>query len=273
MRLKEKGMQEIPLKRNQLLYALINKYSGVILRSPMYTVVVDPTLEEIDESKLANVDLILITHEHKRHLDENAVSRIIKNYKKPKETFSEETKIMEIINQTEQTNTEKRETEKERETENAEEGPIVVCNTASAMLVKHIVPKGNLKILKPGDEFNHEIITVRAFESNHPSATSPLTYLIVFENGIKVYHASDSMPNEDMRRIGINEKPDIAFVPIGLDPGINYKVGVEIALRVMPKLVIPYHGTEFKKFENEMKKKKPDIRIDIKKIGEVGVYE
>lgn len=238
----------------------------------MYTVVVDPTLEEIDESKLASVDLILITHEHKRHLDENAVSRIIKSYKRPKETFSEESKIIEIISQTEQTSAEKREIEKEKEIED-NEGPLVVCNAASAMLVKHIVPKGNLKILKPGDEFNHEMITIKAFESNHPSATSPLTYLIVFENGIRVYHASDSMPNEDMRKIGVNEKPDIAFVPIGLDPGINYKVGVEITLRVMPKLVIPYHGTEFKRFENEMKKKRPEIRIDIKKIGEVGVYE
>lgn len=266
-------MQEILLKRNQLLYALINKYSGVVLRSPMYTVVVDPTLEEIDESKLANVDLILITHEHKHHLDENAVSRIVKSYKKPKETFSEGGKIMEMIGQTEQTEVEKREVTKEKETENSEEGPFVVCNMASAMLVKHIVPKGNLKILKPGDEFSHEMITVRAFESSHPSATSPLTYLIIFENGIKVYHASDSMPNEDMRKIGANEKPDIAFVPIGLDPGINYKVGVEIALRVMPKLVIPYHGTEFKKFEAMMKKKKVDIKIDIKKVGEVGIYE
>lgn len=241
----------------------------------MYTVVVDPTLEETDESKLVNVDLILITHEHKHHLDENAVSRIIKSYKKPEETFSGESKIVEMINQTEQADVdaEKKETVKEKETEGVEEGPIVVCNTASAMLVKHIVPRGKLKILKPGDEFNHEMITIRAFESNHPSATSPLTYLIVFENGIKVYHASDSMPNEDMKRIGINEKPDIAFVPIGLDPGINYKVGVEIALRVMPKLVIPYHGTELKRFENEMKKRKPEIRVDLKKIGEIGVYE
>ncbi|MBO3762923.1 MAG: MBL fold metallo-hydrolase [Thermoproteota archaeon] len=271
--MKGKKMQEISLKRNQLLYSLINKYSGVILRSPMYTVVVDPTLEEIDESKLANVDLILITHEHEHHLDENAVSRIIKSYKKPKETFSEESKIIEVITQTEQADDEKKETTKERETESAEEGPLVVCNMASAVLVKHIVPRGNLKILRPGDEFNHEMITIKAFESNHPSATSPLTYLIVFENGVKIYHASDSMPNEDMKKIGVNEKPDIAFVPIGLDPGINYKVGVEITLRVMPKLVIPYHGTEFKRFENEMKKKRPDIRIDIKKIGEVGIYE
>jgi L-ascorbate metabolism protein UlaG (beta-lactamase superfamily) len=271
MRLKEKRMQEIPLKRNQLLYSLINKYSGVILKSPMYSIAIDPTLEEIEENSLINIDLILITHEHRHHLDENAVSRIVKSYAKPKGFFTNESKIIEIINQTERISTEKKEVEKE--VESTEEGPIVVCNLASAMLVKHIIPKGNLKVLKPGEEFNYEMIVIKAFESNHPSAKSPLTYLIVFENGIKVYHASDSMPNEDMRKIGANEKPDIAFVPIGLDPGISFKVGVEIALRVMPKLVVPYHGTEFKRFENEVKKKKPDIRVEIKKIGEVGVYE
>jgi len=62
--------------RNEILFVLFNRYSGVTIKTPSKTLVVDPV--DVKSRDFKNVDAILITHEHYDHLDQSLVSEVHK---------------------------------------------------------------------------------------------------------------------------------------------------------------------------------------------------
>ena len=61
---------------NSILFAWLNNYAGILLKTPTKTLVIDPV--DVKAKKLQNVDAILITHEHYDHLDQKLVTEIQK---------------------------------------------------------------------------------------------------------------------------------------------------------------------------------------------------
>jgi L-ascorbate metabolism protein UlaG (beta-lactamase superfamily) len=63
-------------ERNSVLFAWINNYAGILLKTPTKTFLIDPV--DVKPKSFPQLDAILITHEHYDHLDQHLVSEIQK---------------------------------------------------------------------------------------------------------------------------------------------------------------------------------------------------
>jgi L-ascorbate metabolism protein UlaG (beta-lactamase superfamily) len=63
-------------EKNAILFVWFNNYSGIIIKTPSKTLVIDPV--DVKARSLKNVDAILITHEHYDHLDQRLIAEIQK---------------------------------------------------------------------------------------------------------------------------------------------------------------------------------------------------
>ena len=70
------SIQKTP-ERGTVLFKWFNQYSGVLLKTPSKTLVIDPV--EIKPKALTDIDAVLITHEHYDHLDPPNVAEIQKD--------------------------------------------------------------------------------------------------------------------------------------------------------------------------------------------------
>jgi len=66
-------------KKGEVAFLWFNPYSGVAIKTPSKTLVVDPV--DVDSKTFKTVDTILITHDHHDHLDESIVRDIHKRTK------------------------------------------------------------------------------------------------------------------------------------------------------------------------------------------------
>ncbi len=63
-------------RKGEIAFVWFNGYSGVTIKTPTKTLVIDPA--DVDAEVFKTVDAILITHEHYDHLDEDIVQKIHK---------------------------------------------------------------------------------------------------------------------------------------------------------------------------------------------------
>lgn len=64
-------------EENSILFVWFNHYSGVLIKTPSKTLVIDPV--DIRSRSFPNADAVLITHEHYDHLDQRLIKEIQKN--------------------------------------------------------------------------------------------------------------------------------------------------------------------------------------------------
>jgi L-ascorbate metabolism protein UlaG (beta-lactamase superfamily) len=64
-------------EKNSIIFVCINNYSGVLLKTPSKTVLIDPV--DVKTKNFPQLDAILITHEHYDHLDQRLIAEIQKN--------------------------------------------------------------------------------------------------------------------------------------------------------------------------------------------------
>jgi len=150
----------------------------------------------------------------------------------------------------------------------------VIADSTAYRMLKDII--GSDKLLEAPVGSTHTIgnITVKAEVCKHPAA-SIVTYLITTEDGLKIYHAADSIPHPDMRQIGDKNPPDIAFITVGAPaPGASPRTGVEIVKMVRPKAAVPYHApkTELKAFVELLAKEMPTVRGMLIEMGKQYKY-
>jgi len=69
------SIEKTPSK-NEILFVWFNCYSGVTIKTPSKTLLVDPV--DVKSRDFQNLDAILITHEHYDHFDQSLVSEIHK---------------------------------------------------------------------------------------------------------------------------------------------------------------------------------------------------
>jgi L-ascorbate metabolism protein UlaG (beta-lactamase superfamily) len=63
-------------EKNAILFVWFNHYSGILIKTPSKTLIIDPV--DVKARSLKNVDAILITHEHYDHLDQRLIGEIQK---------------------------------------------------------------------------------------------------------------------------------------------------------------------------------------------------
>lgn len=70
-------------------------------------------------------------------------------------------------------------------------------------------------------------------------------YVVAFDNGIKIYHAGDTMAFSDMKIIHELWRPQIAMLPIGDHYTMDPRQAAYAAELLQPKTVIPMHFGTF----------------------------
>jgi L-ascorbate metabolism protein UlaG (beta-lactamase superfamily) len=69
------SIQKTP-EQNAVLFAWVNQYSGILLKTPTKTLLIDPV--DVKAKTIHGVDAILITHEHYDHFDSRLLTEIQK---------------------------------------------------------------------------------------------------------------------------------------------------------------------------------------------------
>jgi len=148
----------------------------------------------------------------------------------------------------------------------------VIADATSARRLQNTIPSEKLTTLEPGAETQLGDVTVKAQQSNHPPAATPITFIITSEDGLKVFHTSDSLPYPDMVATSEKEKLDVVFCTVGIAPGASPETGVDIVRLTKPKVAVPYHtgsNADQKKFAEILKKEMPRVTCLIPEPGKI----
>ena len=148
----------------------------------------------------------------------------------------------------------------------------ILADPTSTKKLSHSIPLEKLQEMKPGAETKIDNVTVRAEMCNHPPANTPITFLIASEDGVKIFHTADSLPFPEMKDLGKEHKPDIAFCTVGIAPGTSPKTAVEIVKLVKPKVAVPYHTAskdDLKNFCEMLAKEAAKIKCLVAEQGDV----
>lgn len=151
-------------------------------------------------------------------------------------------------------------------------GCAVIADRASSESLRNFIPKSKMRIIHTDSEITLDDVLIEALPCNHPAAATPITYMITLENGVKVYHTSDSLPFPGMEHIGLKEKPDIVFCAVSGPAGVTSRTGAEIAKLVNARIAIPYHGQSFSEFEEILRREAPSQKVVELKPMEPYVY-
>lgn len=214
--------------KNEIYFVWFNPYSGVTIKTPSKTLLIDPV--DVKPRNFKTVDAVLVTHEHYDHLDQSLVAEIHK------------------LTQC-----------------------TVVADPTSAQRLRNAIPSEKLSEVQPGSEVKFDEVSVKAEKSNHLAGT-PISFVITSENGVRVFHTSDSLPFPEMVTIGEKEKLDLVFCTVGIAAGASPETGVDIARLTKPKVAVPYHtgsASDQKKFAELLKKELPRIACLIPEAGKI----
>jgi L-ascorbate metabolism protein UlaG (beta-lactamase superfamily) len=118
----------------------------------------------------------------------------------------------------------------------------ILADPTSIRKLSNSMPPEDLCEMSPGVEMEVGNIKVRAEKCNHPSAATPITFCITSEDGVRIFHTSDSLPFPEMREIGRILEPDIVFCAVGITQGASVRTGAEIVRLVNPRVAVPYHA-------------------------------
>jgi L-ascorbate metabolism protein UlaG (beta-lactamase superfamily) len=149
---------------------------------------------------------------------------------------------------------------------------MVIADPTSARRLRIAIPAEKLQEVRPGSEVKMGEVSVKAEKCNHPPATTPITFIITSEDGVRVFHTADSLPFPEMATIGEKEKPDVVFCTVGIAPGTSPETGIDIARLTKPKVAVPYHTgstPDQKRFAELLKKELPKTTCLVPEVGKI----
>jgi L-ascorbate metabolism protein UlaG (beta-lactamase superfamily) len=148
----------------------------------------------------------------------------------------------------------------------------VIADPTSFKRLRHIIPEDKLEEIGVGMEAKVGEITIKAESSNHAPAATPVSFIITSEDGVKVFHTSDSLPFPEMATISEREKLDVVFCTVGIAPNTSPETGIDIAKLTKPKVAVPYHtgsSEDQKRFAELLKKEMPKVHCLIPEVGKI----
>lgn len=185
---------------------------------------VDPYSKIADYTKLPKADLIILTHEHDDHLDTVAINAI----KKADTHFIVSKVCNEILGY----------------------GDVMINGDHSRWESLHIdaVPAYNMVNKKPDGE------------AYHPKGIGN-GYIMTFGDK-RVYIAGDTENIPEMDKL--KGTTDIAFMPKNLPYTMSDEMFIDAAKKVSPKVLYPYHMSEFDQAKIEKALKGTGIKLEVR---------
>lgn len=147
----------------------------------------------------------------------------------------------------------------------------IIADPTSTRSIHHAIPTDRLQQIRPGEEIGIGEVSIIAEKCNHP-ASSPVTYIITSEDGVKIYHTADSLPFPELASIGEREKFDLVFCTVGIAPNASPQTGFEIARLTKPLVAVPYHTNSpvyQNKFAEILKRKLPRTTCLIPELNKI----
>jgi L-ascorbate metabolism protein UlaG (beta-lactamase superfamily) len=148
----------------------------------------------------------------------------------------------------------------------------IIADETSYRILRSQIPKEMLVAAKPNKLLVSNGLIIKSYPSENPEASTPVTYMVTLENGCKIFQTGASPVSKALKRITMEEKPDITFIPVGFSPMLNAASWVESAENSNSKIVIPYHGEDLSLFPRVVKRKGLKIGVVILKVGEPFTY-
>jgi L-ascorbate metabolism protein UlaG (beta-lactamase superfamily) len=148
----------------------------------------------------------------------------------------------------------------------------VVADPTSHRKLRNTIPSEKLQEVQPGSDVKIGEVLVRAEQSNHPPAATPVSFIITSDDGVKLFHTADSLPFPQMAAIGEKERFDVVFCTVGIAPNTSPETGVDIVRLTKPKVAVPYHtgsNEDQRRFAELLKKELPKVTCLIPEIGKI----
>ena len=148
---------------------------------------------------------------------------------------------------------------------------LVIADSTSFRSLRNILPPEKLREIQTGEQTKIGEVVIKAEKAKHPAAT-PVTFIITSEDGVKIWHTSDSAPYPEMATIAQKEQLDVVFCTVGIAPGAAAETGFEIAWLTKPKVAVPYHSNTVvnqKKFAETLKRELPKTTCLIPEINKI----
>jgi len=150
-------------------------------------------------------------------------------------------------------------------------GCTVLADQTSAKKLRLLLPTDKLIATNVGDKNRVGEVIIKTEKCHHPAGT-PVTYIIISEDGVKTWHTADSQPYPEMAQIGKLDEIDVVFCTVGIAPGATPETGSQIAWLTKPKVAVPYHSntTESqRRFAQILKNELPKTTCVIPEQGKV----
>jgi len=198
-------VDKIPTKKGDLEITFIGhgslmfKYDGKIIQ-------IDPFSKLADYSQLPKADLILITHQHKDHLDLKAIDGVLKD----------DTKII----LTQKCKDEAPELKSTQVMKNGDKTKVFGIKIEAVSAYNLVHQRENGEFFHPKGEGNGYILTI---------------------GGERIYVAGDTENTPEMKAL---KKIDIAFLPMNLPYTMTPEMVADAAKAFKPKILYPYHFGE-----------------------------
>lgn len=192
-----------------------------------FTVYVDPWSEVMDaNAEYEKADVIISTHNHFDHFDEEAIQALKK-----------ENTVLILTEQS------------------AGDAP-------EDIETRVIEPGEDVKAHSHNFEGVHAYNVDKFREPDTPFHPKGLCTGVIFElDGLKFYHASDTDPIDEMDKLA-EENIDVAFMPVGGHYTMNQDEAIEAINKVKPSIVVPIHygfvdqtTAETERFEEDVRQK------------------
>jgi L-ascorbate metabolism protein UlaG (beta-lactamase superfamily) len=145
----------------------------------------------------------------------------------------------------------------------------VIADATSNQKLKTVLPPKKLLEAHVGEKMKIGEVTIKVKNCQHHAGT-PVSYLIISEDGVKVWHTADSSPFPEMATIGKEEELNLVFCTVGIAPGTSAETGSQIAWLTKPRIAVPYHAGSSenqKKFAQILKKELPKTTCLIPEVG------
>lgn len=214
---------------NDTLYVTLLGHASLMFEFDDNIIYFDPYSEVADFSRLPKADYIYITHEHADHLDTLAINKIEKK----------NTKI--IASQC---------------TEDILGDKTSFYYNENTIFSRHriegkAIPAYNIVNKGPDGEFYH------------PKGRG-IGYVITFDS-LTVYVAGDTENIPEMDEL--KGTVDIAFLPKNLPYTMSDEMFIDAAKKVMPKILYPYHMSEFDNEKISKALEGTDIKIEVRPMS------